>query len=263
MDLGIRGKVAIVGGASRGLGRASAEALAREGVSLMLCARTQTALDQTAKEVRQATGVEVRTYAGDLSQPDVIKGLVQATLEHYGRLDILVSNTGGPPPGSAESVDEEALGIAIQRTYLFFIRMARAALPPMKAQRWGRIISILSSSVKEPADNLVLSTSARLGAAGFLKALALEVAPYNVTMNNVLSGAILTQRQHELAEAQRERTGQGVEEILERRARAVPMKRIGRPEELGALVAFLASEQASYITGASVPVDGGSTRSIL
>ncbi|MSQ40528.1 MAG: SDR family oxidoreductase [Dehalococcoidia bacterium] len=263
MDLGIRGRVAIVGGASRGLGRASAEALAQEGVSLMLCARTPESLEQAAKEFHQATGVEVRTYAGDLSQPDVINGLVQATMDHYGRLDILVSNIGGPPPGSAESVEEEALDIAIQRTYLFFIRMARASLPPMKAQRWGRIISILSASIKEPAENLVLSTSARLGAAGFLKALALEVAPHNVTVNNVLPGAILTQRQHELAEAQRERTGLGVEEILESRARAVPMKRIGTPEELGALVAFLASEQASYITGASVLVDGGSTRAIL
>ena len=263
MDLGIAGKVAIVGGASKGLGRASAEALAQEGVNLMLCARNQEALDQTAREIHQATGVEVRTYPGDLAQLEVINGLVQATLDYYGKLDILVSNIGGPPPGGAEVVDEEAWAIAVQRTYLFFIRMARAALPPMKTQSWGRIISILSFSIREAVDNLVLSTSARMGAAGFLKTLSREVAQHNVTVNNVLPGTILTQRQYELAEAQAQRSGLSREEVMEGNAQAIPMKRMGQPEEIGSLVTFLASERARFITGTSIAVDGGASRTIL
>lgn len=263
MDLGIHGRVAIVGGASKGLGRACAEALANEGVNLMLCARDEQTLNKTARQIRRSADVEVHTYPGDLSHPQVIDGLVQATLAHFSRLDIMVSNIGGPPPASAEMVDEEAWATAIQQLYLFFIRMARAALPSMKAQRWGRIISILSIAIKEPPDNLVLSTSARLGAAGFLKNLSLEVAQYNVTINNVLPGAILTERHYELAQAHAQRTGLNLNDVLESRAQTAPMKRIGQPQELGHLVAFLASELASYISGTSIPVDGGSLRSIL
>ena len=263
MDMDIQGKIAIVGGASKGLGRASAEALAQEGVNLMLCSRNGETLSQTAREIHQASGVEVQTYPGDLSRLEVVNGLVEATMAHYGKLDIVVSNIGGPPPGGAESLDEEMWAIAIQQTYLFFIRMARAALPPMKAQNWGRIISVLSTAVKQPNDNLVLSTSARLGAAGFLKALATAVAQYNVTVNNVLPGPFLTERQYELAQGEAERTGRNLEEVLDRNAQANPMRRIGRPEELGALVSYLASEKASYITGASIPVDGGGLRTIL
>jgi 3-oxoacyl-[acyl-carrier protein] reductase len=192
MDLNINGKVAIVGGSSKGLGRASAEALAQEGVSLMLSARNSDTLEQTARQVHKTYGGEVRTYPADLELPESINGLVAETIQHYGKVDILVSNIGGPPPGSADTLDESALQIGIQRTYLFFVRMARAVLPIMKAQNKGRIISILSFSIKEVIGNLVLSTSARMGAAGFLKALSRDVASEGITVNNVLPGTILT-----------------------------------------------------------------------
>lgn len=263
MDLGIHGKVAIVGGSSKGLGRASAESLAKEGVSLMLCARNQTTLEQTAHEIHAAYGNEVRTYAADLELPNSITGLVAATIQHYGTVDILISNIGGPPPGSADDLDEVALQIGIDRTYLFFIRMARAVLPTMKAQKQGRIISILSFSIKEVIDNLVLSTSARMGAAGFLKGLSRDVAGTGITVNNVLPGTILTDRQLELASAQARRTGQTAEEVMELNAKMIPMGHMGQPGDIGSLVAFLASDKAAYITGTNIAVDGGLSKAVL
>jgi 3-oxoacyl-[acyl-carrier protein] reductase len=262
MELGLKGKVAVVGGASQGLGRACALGLAQEDVSLTICSRSKEAVEGAAREIRQATGAEVLPFAGNLEQPETVKTLVDAALSRFGRLDIVVSNIGGPPPGRAETTGEEAWALAVQRTLLFYVRMAREALPYLKRQPWGRIINILSIAVKEPVDSLVLSSSARLGVVGFMKSLADEVARYNITVNNVLPGSILTERLRQMNAVWAREQGKSQEEALAERLRRIPMGRIGEPEELANLVVFLASERASYITGASIPVDGGAQRAM-
>ncbi|MBI4234291.1 MAG: SDR family oxidoreductase [Chloroflexi bacterium] len=263
MDLSIRGKVAVIGGASQGIGRACAFGLAQEGVNLAICARTRDAVEETARSIRQASGVDVLPLAGDLSQYETIQRLVKEAVGRFGRLDILVGNVGGPPAGRAETTGEEAWSLAVNQTLLFFVRMAREALPHMRRQGWGRIINILSISVKQPIDNLVLSNSARMGVVGFMKTLSDEVAPYNVTVNNVLPGSILTNRMRQLATVWGREQGKTPEQVLAERARGIPMGRVGTPEELANLVVFLASEKASYITGASIQVDGGALRNMF
>ena len=265
MDTGITGKVAIVGGGSRGLGKAAAHALAAEGAHLMICARSEDALRKASSEISKAHGVRVEIYPGDLEQPVTIDGLIKETISRFNGLHILVSNIGGPPPGSALQLSESDWHTAINRSFLFFSRISSAVIPYMQQQEWGRIISILSSSIKDPIPNLALSTSARLGAAGYLKALSLEVAINNITVNGILPLDILTDRQYELAEAQLSKQGgtDTDEDILRLKAQTNPSGRLGLPNEVGALVAFLASEQAGFINGTNILIDGGATRSVL
>jgi len=264
MDAGIAGKVAIVGGASKGLGKAAAHALAAEGVNLMLCSRTEDILAKTASEISKTHPVRVEIYPGDLGHPETVDGLVQETISQFKHVDILVSNIGGPPPGSALELSESDWNTAVNHTFLFFSRISRSVVPHMQAQGWGRIISILSSSIKDPIPDLVLSTSARLGAAGYLKALSLEVAKDNITVNNILPLDILTERQYDLAKALLAKRGTGtIEDILGAKAHANPSRRFGRPEEAGALVAFLASEHAGFINGTNILIDGGASSSVL
>ena len=265
MDAGIMGKVAIVGGASKGLGKAAAQALAAEGVNLMLCSRTEDILARTASEISTAYPIRVEIYPGDLGHPETVDELVQETISQFKHVDILVSNIGGPPPGSALEVSESDWNTAVNRTFLFFSRISKAVVPHMQAQGWGRIISILSSSIKDPIPDLVLSTSARLGAAGYLKALSLEVAKDNITVNNILPLDILTERQYDLAEsllAKQGGTGT-IQDIISAKAQANPSRRLGRPEEAGALIAFLASEHAGFINGTNILIDGGASTSVL
>lgn len=263
MDLGLKERVAIVAASSRGLGKACALELAREGAHVVICARDAERLAATADEIRTNSGAEVLPLVIDLSDPAQIMHLANETLRRYGRIDILVTNNGGPPPGYFGELDDETWLHAHQLTLLSAARLIRAVLPAMQAQKWGRIINITSVSVKQPIDNLLLSNVYRLGVVGMAKTLAAQLAADGITINNVAPGYTRTDRVLELAQARALRQGKTVEEILAETTARFPMKRMGEPEELAALVAFLASERASYITGTTIQVDGGYTQGIL
>jgi 3-oxoacyl-[acyl-carrier protein] reductase len=263
MDLELTGKVAIVGGASKGLGRACAQVLAAEGARVALCSRSQKDLDRAAQEIRDTTGADVLVFAGDLDRAETIRDLVAATVERFGRLDILVSNSGGPPLARAQSATEEQWATAVQRSLLFFARMARESVPHLRRGGGGRIINILASTVYQPIPNLALSGATRMGVVAFAKSLADEVGRDGILVNNVCPGSILTERMLSNVTARAKETGVSVEEALRQRAAETAVGRVGEPSEMAYLVAFLASSRASYITGTTMLVDGGLVRSVL
>ena len=263
MDLMLNGKVAVVGGASKGLGRACAQSLAEEGVNLAICSRSQADLEKAAQEIRTGTGVDVLACPGDLDKHDTIRGLIAATVERFGRLDILVNNSGGPPLSYARNADEELWATAVQRSLLFFARMSREALPHLKASGSGRIVNILASTVYQPIPNLALSGATRMGVVAFSKSLADEVGRDGILVNNVCPGSILSERMLSNVRARAEEADIPLEEALKERAAETAVGRIGEPKELADLVAFLASPRASYITGTTMRVDGGLVRSVM
>ena len=263
MDLGLTGKVAIVGGASKGLGRACAQVLAEEGCRLAICSRSQADLDKAAADIRAATGAEVLAIAGDLDRHPTIQSLIAAAAERFGRIDILVANSGGPPLAQAHDASEEQWATAVQRSLLFFSRMAREALPHLKRAGGGRIVNILASTVYQPIPNLALSGATRMGVVAFAKSLADEVGREGILVNNVCPGSILTERMLSNVTARAKQKGVALEEALAERAAETAVGRIGEPNELAWLVAFLASAKASYITGSTLRVDGGLVRSVL
>ncbi len=263
MDLELTGKVAIVGGASKGLGRACAQALAEEGVSLALCSRSKTDLERGAQEIREATGREVLTHAGDLDRRDTIRDLVAATVARFGRLDILVNNSGGPPLARAHNATEEQWSTALDRSLLFFARMCREALPHLKRSGGGRIVNILAATVYNPIPNLALSGVTRLGVVAFAKSLADEVGRDGILINNVCPGSIMTERMLSNVTSRARELGISVDDALAQRAAETAVGRVGNPEELAYLVAFLASSRSSYITGTTMLVDGGLVRSVI
>jgi 3-oxoacyl-[acyl-carrier protein] reductase len=263
MDLQLTNKVAIVGGASKGLGRACAEVLAQEGVKVVICSRTKADLEKAAQEIRDSTGAEVLVVAGDLDQYDTIRSLIATTVERFGRLNILVNNSGGPPLARAHNATEEQWAVALQRSLLFFARMSREALPHLKQQGNGRIINILASTVYQPIPNLALSGATRMGVVAFAKSLADEVGRDGILVNNVCPGSILTERMLSNVTARAKELGISVEEGLAQRAAETAVGRIGEPNELAYLVAFLASGKSSYITGTTILVDGGLVRSVI
>jgi len=263
MDLELKDKVAIVGGASKGLGRACAEALAQEGVKVTLCSRSQAELERAAREIREATGTDVLVFAGDLDKHETIRELIATTVGRFGRLDIMVNNSGGPPLARAHNATEEQWATAVQRSLLFFARMSREAVPHLKRQGGGRIINILASTVYQPIPNLALSGATRMGVVAFAKSLADEVGRDGILVNNVCPGSILTERMLSNVTARAKETGMSVEDALAQRASETAVGRIGDPKEMASLVAFLASGKASYITGTTILVDGGLVRSVL
>ena len=263
MDLGLRGKVALVAASSRGLGRATAEELAAEGADLVMCARSEGPLREAATAIERASGVRVVALPADLADPDAVDRVVAEALGTFGRVDVLVTNTGGPPAGPFESHSREAWHEAVRQNLDSVLNLVRPILPGMKERRWGRIINVTSITVKQPVDNLILSNSVRAAVTGFARTLATEVAPFGVTVNNVLPGYTRTQRVEELAAKNAATRGGTAADAFAAWEREIPMRRLGEPREFGALVAFLASERASYITGTSVPVDGGWIRGLF
>ena len=263
MDLGLRGKVALVAAASRGLGRATAEALALEGASLVICARGADALEDARDAISQRTGVDVDMVAADVSTADGIANVWQRTRERFGHVDILVTNAGGPPSGPFESHDWGVWQRSVELTLRSAVELTRLVLPGMKERRWGRILNVTSIAVKQPVDGLMLSNSIRSAVTGFARTLANEVAAYGVTVNNLLPGFTRTDRVEQLNAETAAREGVTVADVARRIEAQIPMRRLGEPEEFAALAAFLASEQAAYITGQSIVVDGGWIRSLL
>jgi 3-oxoacyl-[acyl-carrier protein] reductase len=262
VDLGIRGKVALVAASSKGLGRAVAEELAAEGADLVMCARGKETLEQTAESIRRTTGVKVVAVAADVSNPADAARVARAALDELGRVDILVTNSGGPPSGQFENLTPEMWDAATRLLLKSAVGLTRAVLPGMKERRWGRILNVTSIAAKQPIEGLMLSNSLRAAVIGFARTLATEVAPFNVTVNNLLPGFTRTDRVQELARAAGAKAGNS-DDIVSRWEKEIPMGRLGEPRELAALAAFLASERASYITGSSIAVDGGWIRSLL
>ncbi|WP_158825928.1 SDR family NAD(P)-dependent oxidoreductase [Mucilaginibacter lacusdianchii] len=257
MDFKLTNKVAVVLASSKGLGKAIATTLAQEGAIVVIASRNADELNATAKEIRQNTGAQIITVPTDVSKAEDANNLINQVGEQFGRIDILVNNAGGPPFDKFESFDDEQWQKAFELNLLSFARLSRLALPHMQKTGSGRIINIISGSVKSVLANSVLSTSMRMGIVGMAKLMADELGPYNITVNNVAPGLILTDRiKHTLPK------DEDPEEAIKQRAANIPLRRIGEPKELAALVAFLASEPAAYISGTTIPVDGGAGRSI-
>jgi 3-oxoacyl-[acyl-carrier protein] reductase len=263
VDLGLKGKVALVAASSKGLGRAVAEELAAEGAHLVLCARGKETLEQTAESIRKRTAVKVVAVGADVSDPKDAARVVKAAFDEFGKVDILVTNSGGPPSGPFESLTSEMWDAAIRLLLKSAVELTRAVLPGMKERRWGRILNITSIAAKQPIEGLMLSNSLRAAVIGFARTLANEVAPFGVTVNNLLPGFTRTDRVQELARATGGKAGASNTDIVARWEKEIPMGRLGEPREFAALAAFLASERASYITGSSIAVDGGWIRSLL
>ncbi|MCI0844106.1 MAG: SDR family oxidoreductase [Chloroflexi bacterium] len=263
MDLGLKDKVAIIGGGSKGLGRACAQVLAEEGAKVTICSRTSADLEKAADEIRESTGAEVLTYAADLDKLESITGLISATVEKFGGLDILVNNSGGPPLARATDATEEQWETAVHRSLIFFGRMCRESIPHLKARGGGRIINILASTVYNPIPNLALSGATRMGVVAYSKSLADEVGRDGILVNNVCPGSILSERMISNVTSRAKELGISVEEGLAIRAKETALGRAGEPVELANLVAFLASDKSTYITGTTILVDGGLVRSIM
>ena len=263
MDLGLKDKVAIVGGASKGLGRASAQVLAEEGAKVTICSRTSADLEQAAKEIRESTGAEVMTYAADLDKLESITGLIDATVAQFGGLDILVNNSGGPPLARSMDATEEQWETAVQRSLIFFGRMCRESIPHLRSRGGGRIINILASTVFNPIPNLALSGATRMGVVAYSKSLADEVGRDGILVNNICPGSIMSERMLSNVTSRANELGISVEDALGLRAKDTAVGRVGEPVELANLVAFLASDKSTYITGTTILVDGGLVRSVM
>jgi 3-oxoacyl-[acyl-carrier protein] reductase len=257
VDLGLREKLALVTGGSSGLGFASALELALEGADVILFSRSMERLESARRRIREVASVNVDIYAGDLRVKEDVEGLFKYVESRYGRLDILVYSTGGPKPGGFFDISDNDWEDSFKLLTMSALRVSREAAKLMARGRWGRIVFIGSITLIRPLENLATSNIMRMPIVGLVRTLALELAKYNITVNAILPYDILTERVRQLAEADAKRLGVSFEEALKRRTSKVPLGRMGDPRDLGALVAFLASERASYITGALIPLDGG------
>ncbi|MEX1276292.1 MAG: SDR family oxidoreductase [Bacteroidota bacterium] len=262
MDLGLKNKIAVVTASSQGLGKASAMALAREGAKVVLCSRVEKTLRQTAEEIRTKTGATVLPVVADVSRASDITRLVETALKEFGTIHVLVNNAGGPPVGHLMSIPDEEWGKGVELTLMSVVRLMRAVLPSMEKQDWGRVITIVSVAAKQPINELLISSTLRPGILGLSKVLSNQYAGNNITVNTVCPGLILTKRQEELSASRAAEKKMSFEEYLVESAKTIPTGRLGRPEEIGNVVAFLASEQGSYINGVNLLVDGGLAKGI-
>lgn len=263
MDLGLRGRVAIVAAASKGLGRAVAEELAREGAEIAICARTAADLQKAAEQMQADTGREVFWQAVDVSQAPEVARFVGDVEKRFGRVDICVTNTGGPPSKLFSATTNQDWRLWTDQLLMSTVYFAQETLPRMQKNQWGRFLTITSYSVKQPVEGLLLSNSLRAGVTGLVRTLANEYAASGITVNNICPGYTRTDRLDDLAAMMAGRTGATTEEVFAGWKKLIPAGRLGRPEEFAAVVAFLASEKASYVNGVSLAIDGGTTRSLL
>ena len=254
MELGLKNKTAFIAASSQGLGKAVALELAQEGANIIICGRNKESLEKTKQEIESLTNKKLLAIAGDLSVPAEREHIIKTSLQTYKAIDILVTNTGGPPSGKFEELKPQDWDKAYNNLLASVVGLINGFLPGMKQQRWGRIISITSMAVKQPVNNLVLSNSVRVSVVGLMKTLSNELGPYTITVNNVMPGYTETDRLKELIESSPSFTSVKTE---------IPLGRFGKPEELAAAVSFLASERASYITGVSLAVDGGWTKGVF
>lgn len=263
MDLGLKGRVAMVAGASRGLGQAVAGALAAEGARVSIAARHEASIAETGRRLESETGADVLSAAVDLRSADAIGRWHQATVERFGGVDLLFANTGGPPAGAALSFDDAAWQGAFELLVLSTVRLVRIVVPSMRARGGGAIVLSTSTAVREPVPNLALSNVVRSSVSALTRTLANELATDGIRVNQLLPGRIETDRIRELDAGRSQSTGESVEAVRSSWQNAIPLGRYGRPDEYGRAAAFLLSDAASYITGASLTVDGGMTRAAI
>ncbi|MHB8086310.1 MAG: SDR family oxidoreductase [Dehalococcoidia bacterium] len=263
MNLGIAGKTAIVSAASRGIGKAVAIGLAKEGVNMAICARNEAGLRKTAQEIESLHSVKILPILADLTKATEVKNLVDETVNRFGWVDILVTNTGSPPPGPSNSFTDQDWEYAVLQNLLSNVRLCREVLPLMKKQRWGRVINMISVSAKQPLEDMILSNSIKAAIVGMAKTLSQEVAEDNILINNICPGWILTDRLMEMVKRSAEKRGKTYDKVMAELVATIPIKRCGTAEEVANLAIFLASERAAYITGTTIQVDGGLIKGLL
>ena len=257
MDLGLKNKIAIIAGSSEGMGRAAATAFAAAGANVALCARTEKKLNAAAEEIRKSHKVEVFAQPVDVTEFAAVESFVAAVAKKFGRVDICVANAGGPPPKNFLSISMEEWHKAVDLSFLSVVAFAKAVIPHMQKNRWGRFVTITSTSVRQPIPDLILSSAVRPAVVGLVKSLAIEFGKDGITVNNVAPGYTATERLKELAEVRALAAGITEQQIYDKWATEIPIRRLAKPEEIGDTIAWLASDRAASITGQTIMVDGG------
>jgi 3-oxoacyl-[acyl-carrier protein] reductase len=263
MELGLTGRVALVTGGSKGIGKATARALAEEGVDVAICARGRDLLEQTAQEIAKATGRTILPVTGDMTKEEDAIAAVEGTVGHFGRLDILVNCAGASPGGILENLTEEHWDRAMNLKFMGYVRTTKAALRHMKEQHWGRVIQVNGNDGVKPIYSELTGTASNAAVINFTLAIAEEVGPYGITVNAINPGPTDTDRWKGLVRTRMEETGLSEDEVNERVTRSIPLGRICTPEEVANTVVFLASEAAGYITSALIPMDGAQQKALI